>query len=177
MPNDENITTPWVANHCPVAPHTWALFAALPGNQEETGTYQLQFNWPCEIVGFFTTVVDTGRNSELVTPVPNDILVSYGANQGERWYSHRFEASDLTGTGKLYCDLAAIDIQVPRLVRIVLPGAQELQFGFRWKVWNATYADQPIYNNALIGLNAYARKLTEERALALLRELQQEGSF
>lgn len=145
------------ALHAPVAPLTWEVQVALPDAQQETARIPLDFRGPLEIVGLYPSVIRSTNAGGLVVPTTEDILCLIDINNEER-LTNRLEQGSAAGPGSVFVTLAALGVQVPRLLRKELKNARpNVNVQFRWK----RAVGAAFYEDAIVSLAFMVRYLEE----------------
>jgi len=153
----------WVAMSAPIAPLTWEIATTLISTQLEGPRIRLDLPRPMEVVGFFPSIVVTGRNPLLTNPTLTDLLVSIDANEEERITSGQGITTNVGGSAGTFVTLAAISSQstapgANRLIGWKLDQPKpNLGFTFRWKV------GANFFNDALINVSTFVRYIEGSR--------------
>lgn len=148
-----------VALHAPVSPMSWELNTFLDGAQVQSQRNSFRFPRPVEIVGFFSTlVIDPTSDEQLLTP-SLDVIACQIDTDNQAYLTSADGISTIAG-GKAgaFVTLAALDVQVPRLVGYKLRNpTPDIGFTYRWKV-PPTFTDETaVFKSCLISTCMYAR--------------------
>ncbi|OFW65958.1 MAG: hypothetical protein A2Y74_05345 [Actinobacteria bacterium RBG_13_63_9] len=146
------------ALHAPIAPYTWEVQATLLRTVQETGRIPLRWNRPVEIIGMYAAVRQASVAGGLLVPTTDDLVCALSANQEDR-FTNRLEDVSQTAMAETFVTLAALSVQVPRLMRIMLTNAApQVDIAFRWKTHNPI--GTPRFEDALISVAFYCRYIS-----------------
>jgi len=147
-----------VALTAPASPMTWECNVNLPGTVQESNRVSFRYPRPVEIVGFYPSLVVTGEDEDLLTPSLDSISVSIDTDNQNYLTSGEGVSSNAGGTAGPFVTLAAMSVQVPRVLGYKLKNPTPvIGFKFRWK--QATTLPAPVYNTTLISMAMFARYL------------------
>lgn len=144
-----------VALMAPQSPMTWETNTVLTGAVQSTNRVPFRFPRPVSIVGFFPSLVVFGTGN--TSPTTEDIAVSIDTDNQNYITSGDGVSTPAGGTAGPYVTLAALSVQVPRIVDYKLRNpTPDIGFTFRWKQDVTAGA---VYDDALISMAMYARYL------------------
>jgi hypothetical protein len=153
-----------VALHAPVSPMSWELNTFLDGTVFQTQRNSFRFPRPVEIVGFFSTlVIDPSSDEDLLTPSLDVIAVQIDTDNQAYLTSADGISTIAGGKAGSFVTLAAMDVQVPRLVGYKLRNpTPDIGFTYRWKVppdflSTVEVPSTAVYKSCLISTCMYAR--------------------
>jgi hypothetical protein len=147
-----------VALHAPASPMTWEVNTFMDGTIQQTARTPFRFPRPVELVGFFSTIVVDVNSDERITPSLDAIAVQIDTDNQAYLTSADGISSPAGGKAGTFVTLAAIDVQVPRIVGYKLRNpTPDIGFTYRWK--QATSADEPVYTDCMVSTAMFARYL------------------
>lgn len=145
-----------VALHAPASPMTWEQNTLLDGAVQQTARSPFRFPRPVEIVGFFSSlVVDPDSDEDLITPSLDVIGIQIDTDNQAYLTSSDGVSSPAGGKSGTFVTVAAMDVQVPRVVGYKLRNpTPDIGFTYRWKV---DVSEGAVYKNAMISTAMFAR--------------------
>lgn len=149
-----------VALHAPASPMTWELNTFLDGEVQTTQRNSFRFPRPVEIVGFFSTlVVPITEDEDLLTPSLDAIAVQIDTDNQAYLTSADGISSPSGGKAGTFVTLAAMDVQVPRVVGYKLRNpTPDIGFTYRWKQLVTAGAEEgPVYKSCMVSTAMFAR--------------------
>ncbi len=147
-----------VALTAPASPMSWESSVNLLGTVQESNRISFRYPRPVEIVGFYPSIVVYGASGALLTPSLDSIAVSIDTDNQNYLTSGEGVSSNAGGTAGPFVTLAAMSVQVPRILGYKLKNPTPvIGFKFRWKL--ATTAVAPVFNDTLVSMAMFARYL------------------
>ena len=149
-----------VALHAPVSPMSWELNTFLDGAAPASQRNSFKFPRPVEVIGFFSSlVVSPAEDQEgFLTPSLDVIAVQIDSDNQAYLTSADGISTIAGGKAGTFVTLAAMDVQVPRLVGYKLRNPSPvLGFTYRWKI-DPTFTDEAqVYKSCMVSTCVYAR--------------------
>ena len=145
------------ALHAPIAPLTWEVRAPLARTTQETGRKPFTFPYQAEIVGMRPVVLALGGPGAV--PTADDIEVSMDLSDVYNLTSTQGDNANGTAADGTFVTLAAIGVQVPRLMMFRPDGIQpQIGFKFRWAVFPPP-AGPSNFQDCLIKISMFSRRI------------------
>lgn len=151
-----------VALHAPASPMSWEINTFLDGTVQTTQRNSFRFPRPVEILGFFSTlVIPITEDEDLLTPSLDAIAVQIDTDNQAYLTSADGISSPAGGKAGTFVTVAAMDVQVPRVVGYKLRNpTPDIGFTYRWKqLVTSGVDDGPVYKSCMISTCMYARYL------------------